>query len=476
MFNIIVFALCYSLAGKYFDLSWDGQWYHQESVIRIIEGWNPLLTDITQEQSPKAYLWISHYPQGAWIIEASVYAFGNSIQSAKLLGFLLIITVFIYSLYTLSKIAKFSILQTLLLSLLIAFNPIAFTQLFSYYIDGVLGLLLALLILSMITYCIDRSRTSLIQICFVIVLLCSVKFTGFVYAAVFTFFFVLYLFYDTRFNFKKILPLITILAVCFLFALSVPGYGSYLRNTIDYKHPIYPLMGPGNVGHVVADLSKPANFMDMNRFEKLFVSTLSKPVWSHAPLNSTYKRPFRDINMMEFRRVDTELGGFGPLWLEVVIIAFIPLLIIFFWSKKHRKLFIFLAIAVLSSILINEESYNARYVPQIWYLPVLVLTFFFIQGRKKINWIGLLFGALMMYNTVWILFIQINWNEEQSKLISEELIYLRNKEEPIKVHIDNISTEIKLKEYGIEYEIIPDTDYPNKRKFVRVFENDYYLE
>src|SRR5512134_3888659 len=30
------------LAAAFFDLSWDGQWYHQTAVYEMAEGWNPV--------------------------------------------------------------------------------------------------------------------------------------------------------------------------------------------------------------------------------------------------------------------------------------------------------------------------------------------------------------------------------------------------------------------------------------------------
>lgn len=54
----IIFLACIYAAGCLYDLSWDGQAYHQEAVIQLRNGWNPF------HDAPLKGIhsvWINHY-------------------------------------------------------------------------------------------------------------------------------------------------------------------------------------------------------------------------------------------------------------------------------------------------------------------------------------------------------------------------------------------------------------------------------
>jgi hypothetical protein len=85
------YALAVVASGTLYDLSVDGQYYHQAAIIAMHNGWDPL----TQELPPAGEnLWIEHYPQGAWSHAAVLYRVMGRIEPAKALNLLLLLASF----------------------------------------------------------------------------------------------------------------------------------------------------------------------------------------------------------------------------------------------------------------------------------------------------------------------------------------------------------------------------------------------
>ncbi len=79
---VAITLACGWVAGYYFDLSWDGRDYQQKAIRQLVEGWNPVYTEI---QPVDAYdnAWLNHYPKGPWIAAASVVKLTGDIESGK---------------------------------------------------------------------------------------------------------------------------------------------------------------------------------------------------------------------------------------------------------------------------------------------------------------------------------------------------------------------------------------------------------
>lgn len=55
----IVFAASLYISGKFYDLSWDGQAYHQEAVVQIARGWNPFMSEFSPYRKIRQYFPVS---------------------------------------------------------------------------------------------------------------------------------------------------------------------------------------------------------------------------------------------------------------------------------------------------------------------------------------------------------------------------------------------------------------------------------
>lgn len=81
----IIFLICILVSNYFYDVSFDGQWYHQDAIILLSEGWNPFhdIALVNNQTSGNCAPYLNHYPKASWIAGACLYKFTNSIQIAK---------------------------------------------------------------------------------------------------------------------------------------------------------------------------------------------------------------------------------------------------------------------------------------------------------------------------------------------------------------------------------------------------------
>ncbi|MDO4793513.1 MAG: hypothetical protein Q3993_04975, partial [Filifactor alocis] len=152
---IVVIGLLIMYSNVTFDNTWDGSAYHKQAIGFLKHGWNPIYQDnITFNElsnnikypRENPMVWAEAYPKAIWYFSASVYDLTGNIESGKLYHLLFaIITYLFFSEYLMSH--KFKKYQYILISFVIACNPILMAQFNSYYLDSVVGCVLMLILL-----------------------------------------------------------------------------------------------------------------------------------------------------------------------------------------------------------------------------------------------------------------------------------------------------------------------------------------
>ncbi len=85
-----MFFLFLWISGQFYDLSYDGQTYHQEAIIHLKKnGWNPVY-DAPLKLGTGQDIWINHYAKMAEICAASLYTLTGHIELSKMFNLLLI--------------------------------------------------------------------------------------------------------------------------------------------------------------------------------------------------------------------------------------------------------------------------------------------------------------------------------------------------------------------------------------------------
>jgi hypothetical protein len=118
---IIVVALSLAVSAFYYDLSLDGQWYHQTGIINIATDWNPL-TDPTHGFSKDLQEWVRHYPKGSWYAAAAIYQTTGNIELGKCVTWIALAAM---SLAVLTALLESGVQRwpALMLTALIVLNP-----------------------------------------------------------------------------------------------------------------------------------------------------------------------------------------------------------------------------------------------------------------------------------------------------------------------------------------------------------------
>ena len=92
---LVALIVCSALyiAGRFYDISYDGMCFHQEGIISLYGGWNPFRDDILQQQFPNVKhmaIVLNCYAKAPWILAAAVYKVTGSIEHGKAINLLLI--------------------------------------------------------------------------------------------------------------------------------------------------------------------------------------------------------------------------------------------------------------------------------------------------------------------------------------------------------------------------------------------------
>ena len=467
--------------NKTYDLTVDGNAYHKTAIAFIKNGWNPLYENMKDFQknndnviklpeNNNQDLWDEHYPKATWILAANIYNMTNDIESGKCITLVFSLMLLIIGYNCLKKIIdkKWSIL----IALLLAFNPVVLTQMFSYYVDGIMGImftieLLLLMLLNEKEKINIKTYICLISICAIFV---NLKFTGLLcsglIAAIYYFYYLIINRKDK--NFSNIFKRITIMfVIIFSISIFLVGSNSYIKNTIDHKNPLYPLMGKDKVD--IITMMQPKNFKNKNNIEKFFISVFSKTENVTYKDKTTLKLPIKIYRseLRQFQTPDVRIGGFGPLFALIFIfeiIISIYILIIMYKKEKQNVKYILLPIlSILISMILIGESWWARYVPQFYLvtLGVLVLIIYLrkYNNKKIFKIIGICYLLLILLNIGVFIF---------NNLL--ELNIYKRIDEDIKImkKIDNLKLKVStpdlfgyyytLNGKGVRYEIVDEIE------------------
>ena len=442
-----MFTFLSFICGKTYDATSDGNTYHKLAVGTMKNGWNPVYEDVInfnkKQGNPFDILkdnvnvkWVDHYAKGTEIFGAVIYAFCGNIETGKVYN-LLWLYVGVFVLYGILRKMKLNTWKSLLVSFVLAFNPILLVQLTNYYLDGVLAVSLFIIIICCIyniKYAEGESREDVIERYFIlamaIIWCCNAKFTGLAFAAIFCF--VLYLYRhiknyieDTKDKkkFKNILVKDTIFyTVVVVIAVVIVGSSSYFRNLLDHGHPMYPLYGKGHVVNMVM-LEIPSSLQKEDPFTIFFTSLFAKGENSSASYDKSNNQPNLKIpftlSRQELRNYgipDIRMGGFGPLFSGIFIISCFGILamILEYIKKKdwnNLSLLIVVSVTIAALLFLLDGSYWARYIPYFYLMPIFILIHYFQKDFtkfKSVNIFALVIFTLLSVNSFLIFYTQFN--------------------------------------------------------------------
>ncbi|GHT37934.1 hypothetical protein FACS189427_11570 [Planctomycetales bacterium] len=333
-----------------FENDCDTWWVNHLAAIPIAQGWNPLY----QFQSPTG-TWATHYPKGDRIINAVLYSFTGNLQSGNLSQILFPLLVFPFCCCALPKIFSLAKWKNLLLSLYLAFNPVLLSQFFIGKEDGIFTACLTILFFGLIAYLKSKDNRFFPFIIGSIIVATNVKFTGVVYVAVFLITVLLPLLITGIWNKNPLNKKLTgVLVLATALSLTV-GFNPYLYNVYHHISPFHPVI-------TVKEEEKrdfprdqhwyeQPDFIKANKFERFAFYHLNP--FKRGGSNSR-KEPFTAYPIFNLYAM--------------------PLLFSFFMFPFIRNKYVWLLfIGSCLSIASQPHSWIFRYVPQLWFIPVIVI-------------------------------------------------------------------------------------------------------
>lgn len=441
------------ISGYFFDFSADGQSYHQESIIQLKQGWNPIFSE---SKSRTMKVWTEHYPKGAEVIQACMYFFFGKLELAKATNIFL----FVASLFLVKKaIEYFNInpLQQWIYAFLVAANPVVISQILTFYVDGLGYSFLICFLASLFLFIKTKDKIYTLLIVASITIGASLKFTSIPVFAVLGFCIVILLLILKK---KSTIKELALPIVSLPFLLLLCNYNPYITNFKEGKHVFYPLRGEGAID-ILERFAPPGFVKDKNRVEKLAFTLFTK-TGSFDRENVSYKIPFT-VYQKELNRLsdaDIGVGGFGIFYSGFLIV----LLVFYFINYKRlqnlnnqQKLLFLTIIPILFSMLIISDPWWVRYIPQFYLIPLILLLILEINDNKIRN-LFIIKGVLFVNISLFLLAVTVLnvYGTEKTYYI---LDVLKKSEKTVKMDARNFSSNLnRLEEYGIKYEEVKISD------------------
>jgi len=456
------------------DGSYDGRGYHKEAVIALSTGWNPLsqsvedvdpLTRLPYSPAGPMGLFIDHYPIFSWVAAASIDRyFGRGFEAGKVFNILLMYAVFFASFGILHLRWGASLWTAAAGGLLMSATPVTVCQVLNHYADGALGLALTLLLVSLLSLRIGADRC-LPPACLeayiaaAIVIAANLKFNGLLYAGAFLLVFGTYYVATERRSRARLRPTLVAAGLGLVVALLL-GVHPYYTNWKTHGSPSYPLQGAAAVD--ILSYNLPPGLENMPAWTQSLVSFLSRSALAfNRPPSLKFPGTFSRSEILCFKDPDVRIGGFGPLFSLVTIVALL------LWMTRARGLprEANLAVVLLLVVfLFGPSSWWPRYIPMFSLVPVLIPVAVLSSPRQPkgrravravriVSW-GLLLGAFV--NTGLCGSAAFRYAKSFADTERGIMQHIAGWQRPVRIYFADplFSERTELDDRGVKYEIV----------------------
>jgi hypothetical protein len=452
--------LAIAVSAAFYDLSWDGQWYHQVGIYRIAEGWNPLTTPM-QAFTGHNQLWVRHYAKGPWYMGAALMATTGNVEWGKFVTWLAVDAAFLAVLAACLD-AGMRRWRAMAVGAVIVLNPVVTSEIVSYLVDGLMVCYLACYAAALFSG--FRRPNRLVVFVGAAAVICSInsKFTGLVFLCFVTAGAGPYCLFKCRDLFWRFAGM-NLAAI--LLGTVVFGYNPYITNILHCGHPFYPLMGtkahpslPQQGNDQIEKYETPHNLMGRNRFIRFGYALFGRP--GAQPYNNDpdarlmwpFMVPLQDLAM--YRYHETRVAGFGPFFSGALLISLLLTGWLLFKAGMPRGLLLLSYVALALSLLVSIHTWWARYGPQMWWFPILPVVAIFWGSRSRVQ-TGLAWGliTILLINGLIVAAVRMHWEVTSTRTLHRQLVELRNSDKELDVDFQWFGEPVgkRLKTWGIPY-------------------------
>jgi len=447
--GIVLFFVCFVIASFIYDVSYDGQTYHLQTVYDLKTGWNPIKDTL---QNTGQNIFIQHYAKAYEQFSYSLYLITKNVEGCKSVNCLLLISSFLIVNKTLDRyFTGLSNRYKFIFSFLISCNPISVHQLFTFYVDGQVASLIVILLSSIFLYLKDQEQALPVIISSGIIL-SNMKFTGLIYSIIFLGSGLTFLIFQR----KRVIQYLFASTIIIVVSIFIVGYNPYYRNITEHGNIFYPLLGSDKV-NIMGGVNAPLSFAKKSNIIKLLEADFSnsrnvhgQSVMSEPSLKIPFS--FKISEWTVFKSHDVRMGGFGPLWSGILLIAILGIGIGFKNNVPGRKYYLLMICVIFLSVLIIPEGWYARYAPQFWLIPLIIL-FYLMQIKKRFAQIILKTGLIIMsVNLLGTWCVSLTSDIVISREVDSELNWIRKMRSPVYVAVNQfISNKFRVDQKHIAY-------------------------
>lgn len=447
------FVLLLMVGGLIMDTTWDGQTYQAEGIISLAEGWNPYY-----QASPDHAVfptWLAFFSKGPWINAATIYRFTGHIETGKVFNFLLLMASFLFSRNAISTFPKLGKHTILLLSLLLTFNPVTLYQMFSFYVDGQLSSCLVIVVALFILYHSRPDRVLLVTLVLLSIYIINLKLSGAIYLSIMAGGMLVWNWLSGSRESRK---MVASLFIVWGIAIGIVGYNpfvsQYLTKFVATGNPFDPITWPQLIS---IEGNSPVNFVGQDLLWKLVTSLFSE---SQNGIEATrLKLPFTVYpeELLSFTSADPRVAGFGPLFSGVIVLTIMLVTAVGLRLYRRRaagvSFCLGLSILLLISTLTNSEGWWARYVPQLWIVPVCIaVESLSAMGNTTIKIIALALVASLTLNIVLVGGVHLGGTVVNQMMYWREVAELQQQTRPIEVNFNGfVMMRFRLGLYEIAF-------------------------
>lgn len=419
-FSFAIWAMAAFLCSLIYDYSYDGNAYHQEIIAAVCRGW---VSGGEELPGVPLSVWAQHYTRGMELMQACVAAFSSNLESGKGINVVLGLSA---GCFCFAFVREFFPLYGKVRGLIFSFaavcNPVYFSQISTFYIDFAKYFYVLISIICVFRICKNTANPqNYILLGMSCCLSIATKYNAFFDEGIVFLAALIWLLWKGRRNIAFNLALCGFCAL----ALSLPVLSAdpYITNWVNAGHPLYPLMGEGNIDIMTGNT--PEKYLTINRFSS-FIDSLLTP---RATLTA-----------------DTKKGGFGPLMAPMLLIA---LYAIIRKRKTFGRLPIYITLWILLSCFAFEQTWWARYMPQLW---LIVAGSLLLMGDST-QWKVLRTIQLLMIASTSLIALSSSARLTWRFRLHRDTICSCLKEEKIVMAGANEAFVMQLKERGITVEL-----------------------
>lgn len=434
---LLVFALLLLaslvISFLFFDMSWDGLWYHQTAMYKISEGWNPVLNPM-QDLQHHTEEYLRHYSKGSWYIGCAIYNITGNMELVKFQNWLALAAAFL-SILSVSLDIGLNRIKSFTIAAGISMNPVVTCQLYSTYVDGLTISYLVCFLSAVIGGFKEKKLTVTIIIICSAILCINTKFTGLIYLGFFAAAIGAYCIIARR---DMIIRYGILMSLAIFVGTAIFGYNPYITNHIHRGNIFYPYLGsqdyPSYADRQDEPIEKyetPHNMLDKNRVQRFGYAIFGRPepFVNGLPADVNLISPFcfgaNELAIYYFH--EPRIAGFGPLFSGIFLLTIILFGIVMFRPKNIEYILCLSVITIISSLMLSKYSWWARYGPQLWFLPMIPVIGVFCkdQSRSFLNRYAWTIVVLFLADALLVAVAHLNWEIKATKTLSQQIAEIK---------------------------------------------------